>query len=156
MDRPIGVFDSGVGGLTVVRALRALLPDENILYLGDTARVPYGSKSAVTVRRYTRACAQFLLNRGAKLVLIACNTASAYGLRELANWLPVPVIDAVTPGAKAAVEASQSGTIAVLATRGTVASGWGQNGDQLEAGPISLLAGRVPRLDTRCPSLHAD
>ena len=99
---PIGVFDSGVGGLTVVRAVRAALPGEDIVYLGDTARVPYGSKSPRTVERYARACVQFLLERGVKMVLIACNTASATAVPALRAVTPVPLIDAVEPGATAA------------------------------------------------------
>src|ERR1041384_1783348 len=97
--RAIGVFDSGVGGLTVVRALRAVLPGEDIVYLGDTARVPYGSKSPRTVERYSLGCQQLLLDRGVKLVLIACNTVSATALPALAAASPVPVIGAVEPGA---------------------------------------------------------
>ena len=96
--RPIGVFDSGVGGLTVVRALRARLPGEDIVYLGDTARVPYGSKSPRTVERYSLTCLQFLLAHDVKLVLIACNTASAQALPALIAASPVPVIGAVDPG----------------------------------------------------------
>src|SRR5688572_21146249 len=90
--RPIGVFDSGVGGLTVVRALRAAVPGADIVYLGDTARVPYGSKSARTIERYALACQQFLLDRGVQQVLIACNTASATALPALRQATAVPVI----------------------------------------------------------------
>src|SRR4051812_45916440 len=93
----IGVFDSGVGGLTVVRALRRALPGEDVVYLGDTARVPYGSKSPRTVERYSLACLKFLLDRNVKLVLIACNTASATALPALREASPVPVIGAVEP-----------------------------------------------------------
>jgi glutamate racemase len=120
---PIGVFDSGVGGLTVVRALRALLPGEDIVYLGDTARVPYGSKSPRTVERYALACQRFLLDREVGLVLIACNTASATALPALAASSPVPVIGAVVPGALAALQASRNGHIGVIGTLGTVRSG---------------------------------
>jgi glutamate racemase len=120
---PIGVFDSGVGGLTVVRALRALLPGEDIVYLGDTARVPYGSKSPRTVERYALSCQRFLLEREVGLVLIACNTASATALPALAGISPVPVIGAVVPGALAALEASRNGHIGVIGTLGTVRSG---------------------------------
>src|SRR3954467_13700167 len=97
--RPIGVFDSGVGGLTVVRALRKSLPGEDIVYLGDTARVPYGNKSPRTVERYSLTCQHFLLEKGVKLVMIACNTASANALPALVEASPVPVIGAVLPGA---------------------------------------------------------
>jgi glutamate racemase len=121
--RPIGVFDSGVGGLTVVRALRAALPGEDIVYLGDTARVPYGSKSPRTVERYSLACQRFLLDRGVKLVMIACNTASATALDALRVASPVPVIGAVEPGAEAALAVSQGGRIGVIGTLATVRSG---------------------------------
>jgi glutamate racemase len=121
--RPIGVFDSGVGGLTVVRAVRAALPGEDIVYLGDTARVPYGSKSPRTVERYSLGCQRFLLDRDVKLVLIACNTASANALPALRAASPVPVIGAVEPGAEAALAATRTGDIGVIGTLGTVRSG---------------------------------
>ena len=120
---PIGVFDSGVGGLTVVRALRQALPGEHILYLGDTARVPYGNKSPATVEKYALGCAKFLLDRGVKLLLVACNTASAHALTTLEATLPVPVIGAVGPGATTAHAASKSGHIGVIGTLGTIKSG---------------------------------
>lgn len=120
---PIGVFDSGVGGLTVVRALRELLPSADLVYLGDTARVPYGSKSPRTVERYSLACLRFLLERDVSLVLIACNTASATALPAVAEASPVPVIGAVEPGAESAVAASSSGHIGVIGTLATVRSG---------------------------------
>lgn len=119
---PIGVFDSGVGGLTVVRALRAALPGEDIVYLGDTARVPYGSKSPRTVERYSLACQQFLLDRGVKLVLIACNTASANALPALSAASPVPVIGAVEPGASSALAATRNNHLGVIGTLGTIRS----------------------------------
>jgi glutamate racemase len=121
--QPIGVFDSGVGGLTVVRAVRQALPAEDIVYLGDTARVPYGSKSAVTVTRYARACASFLLEKNVKLLLVACNTATAHALPELGRSMPIPVIGAVAPGAKAAHQVSRNGHIGVIGTLGTIRSG---------------------------------
>ena len=120
--RAIGVFDSGVGGLTVVRALRAVLPGEDIVYLGDTARVPYGSKSARTVERYSLTCQQFLLDRGVKLGLIACNTASATALPALAAASSVPVIGAVDPGATRALAGTRNGHIGVIGTLATVRS----------------------------------
>ncbi len=120
--RPIGVFDSGVGGLTVVRALRAVLPGENIIYLGDTARVPYGAKSPRTIERYSLTCQRFLLDRDVKLVLIACNTASANALDALVADSPVPVIGAVGPGAARALAATQNGHVGVIGTLGTVRS----------------------------------
>ena len=122
-ENPIGVFDSGVGGLTVVRALRAVLPGENLVYLGDTARVPYGSKSAETVQRYSLACTQFLLEQRVKLILVACNTASAQALPALLDVVPVPLIGAVEPGAKSAHAATKSRHIGVLGTLGTIRSG---------------------------------
>jgi len=121
-ERPIGVFDSGVGGLTVVRALRDSLPAENIVYLGDTARVPYGSKSPRTVERYALACQRFLLDHDVKLVLAACNTASATALPALQTVSPVPVIGAVEPGARTACAASRTHRIGVIGTLATVRS----------------------------------
>lgn len=118
----IGVFDSGVGGLTVVRALRTVLPGEDITYLGDTARVPYGSKSPRTVERYSLACQQFLLDRHVKLVLIACNTASANALPALVAASPVPVIGAVEPGAKTALAVTQNKHVGVIGTLATIRS----------------------------------
>ena len=120
---PIGVFDSGVGGLTVVRALRRALPGEDIVYLGDTARVPYGSKSPRTVEKYSLTCQRFLLDRGVKLVLIACNTASANALPALREASPVPVIGAVEPGADSALAATKTGHIGVIGTLATIRSG---------------------------------
>ena len=119
---PIGVFDSGVGGLTVVRALRRALPGEDLSYRGDTARVPDGRKSPRTVEKYSLACQRFLLDRGVKLVLIACNTASANALPALVEASPVPVIGAVEPGAVSALAATKSGHIGVIGTLGTVRS----------------------------------
>ncbi|MBK7535497.1 MAG: glutamate racemase [Myxococcales bacterium] len=120
---PIGVFDSGVGGLTVVRALRRELPAEDIIYLGDTARVPYGGKSPRTVERYALACQQFLLDREVALVLVACNTVSATALPALAEASPVPVIGAVEPGAQVAVATTRNRHIGVIGTLATVRSG---------------------------------
>lgn len=119
---PIGVFDSGVGGLTVVRALRQVMPTAPIIYLGDTARVPYGSKSPRTIERYSLACQRFLLDRQVGMVLIACNTASANALPALQAASPVPVIGAVEPGAEAALAATQTGVIGVIGTLSTVRS----------------------------------
>jgi glutamate racemase len=119
---PIGVFDSGVGGLTVVRALRKALPGEDIVYLGDTARVPYGNKSPRTVEKYSLGCQQFLLDRGVKLVLIACNTASANALPALQAATRIPVIGAVEPGATSALAATRGGHLGVIGTLATVRS----------------------------------
>ena len=121
--RPIGVFDSGIGGLTVVAALRALLPNESISYLGDTARVPYGGKSAATVQRYSLEIAAILLEENAKTVVVACNTASALALPRLEETLPVTVTGVILPGARAAISQTKSGHIGVIGTRATIASG---------------------------------
>lgn len=128
---PLGVFDSGLGGLTVVRALMRELPHEQIVYLGDTARVPYGTRSAETVVRYARGCARVLTRRGVKALVVACNTVSAVALDLLRAELDLPVVGVVEPGARAAVAAaehvqSDAGhpvKIGVLGTLGTVASG---------------------------------
>lgn len=123
-NQPIGVFDSGMGGLTVLRALVKRLPHESFVYLGDTARLPYGSKSSDTVRRYAVQCALTLMEHRIKLLVVACNTASATALPALSDVLrPVPVLGVVDPGAEAAVGAAPSGRIAVIATEGTVKGG---------------------------------
>jgi len=122
--RPIGVFDSGMGGLTVLRALAARLPQERFVYLGDTARLPYGTKSAETVQAYALQATRLLLGEGVKMVVIACNTASAVALTVLQeSWDPVPVIGVIEPGARAGVAATKNKRIAVLATEGTVKGG---------------------------------
>ena len=119
--RPIGVFDSGMGGLTVLRALAARLPQERFVYLGDTARLPYGTKSAETVQAYALQATGLLIHEGVKMVVVACNTASAVALEKLAEALaPVPVIGVIEPGARAAVAATRNQRIAVIATEGTV------------------------------------
>ncbi|MCU0291535.1 MAG: glutamate racemase [Thermoanaerobaculaceae bacterium] len=120
--RSIGVFDSGIGGLTVLSALCCRLPEERFVYLGDTARLPYGTKSAETVTRYALRAAGFLAGEGIKMLVVACNTASASALPALERELPIPVIGVVTPGARAAVRWS-NGPIGLIATEGTVASG---------------------------------
>lgn len=121
---PIGVFDSGVGGLTVLRALQHHLPNERYLYLGDTARLPYGTKSADTIVRYSSQAASVLVRRGIKCLVIACNTASATALEALRERYPaLPIIGVVQPGAQAGCEASATGRIAVVATEGTVRGG---------------------------------
>ena len=120
--RPIGVFDSGAGGLTVVRALRRALPGEDIVYLGDTARVPYGSKSPRTVERYSLACLRFLLRLDVKLVLIACNTASANAIGVLREATDVHVVGAVLPGARSAVATTRNKHIGVIGTLSTIRS----------------------------------
>jgi glutamate racemase len=122
-DAPIGIFDSGLGGLTVTHAILDQLPQERLVYLGDTARVPYGTRSAETVLRYARSCARHLLTEDIKLLVVACNTVSAVALEMLRSELSIPVLGVIEPSAEAAVRASRSGRIGVLATGGTIASG---------------------------------
>jgi glutamate racemase len=121
--RPIGVFDSGIGGLTVVKALRELLPFEKIIYLGDTARVPYGSKSPSTVERYSLEIAGMLMKQNAKAIVVACNTASSVALARLEQTCPVSVVGVIRPGAEAAISATRAGHIGVIGTRATIQSG---------------------------------
>ncbi len=167
---PIGVFDSGLGGLTVVRALRALVPNEQIVYLGDTARVPYGTRSPQTVVRYARGCTNVLVERGVKALVVACNTACAVALEVLQGELAIPVIGVIEPGALAALAAlTQLGRadarVGVLATRPTVESGAYVRAVQFlrpatvvvqEAAPLLVplaeegwLSGEVPALAVR-------
>jgi glutamate racemase len=120
---PIGVFDSGVGGLTVLKALLERLPGERTVYLGDTARVPYGTKSPDVVTRYSLKNAELLMEHGIKLLVVACNTASSVALPALSKALPVPVIGVIGPGAAAAAKATRSGRVGVIGTEGTIASG---------------------------------
>src|SRR5213079_1289741 len=121
--RPIGVFDSGIGGLTVVKALRDLLPNENIFYLGDTARVPYGPKSPETVQRYGMELAEMLMRKNAKVLVVACNTVSSVALPLLIKKFSVPVIGVIEPGARAALQATRNQHIGVSGTRATIRSG---------------------------------
>jgi glutamate racemase len=120
--RPIGVFDSGIGGLTVLKELTRLLPGEDTVYLGDTARVPYGSKSRETVVRYALEDAAFLLRHGVKLIVVACNTASAFALDALKKGVDIPVVGVIEPGARAAVSATRTGRVGVIGTEGTIRS----------------------------------
>ncbi len=122
-DLPIGVFDSGIGGLTVVRELKRLLPSEAILFFGDTARVPYGPKSPETVRRFAREDASFLARKGVKMIVVACNTVSSVAFEDLAGSVSVPLVGVVDPAARVAASGSATGRIGVIGTRATVASG---------------------------------
>jgi glutamate racemase len=142
---PIGIFDSGVGGLTVYRALHERLPAERYVYLGDTARVPYGTKSLATVERYAIENARFLEARGIKLLVVACNTASALALPAIRKSVGVPVVGMIGPGARAAIsEASASGRVGVIATESTVRSGaYGR--------AIAALAPEVEVTERACP-----
>ena len=120
---PIGIFDSGVGGLTVLRAVREQLPNENIIYLGDTARVPYGTKSRATVERYAVEDAAFLINKGVKVIIIACNTASALARERLrSEFDELPFLSVIGPGVRAAAKATKNDRIGVIATEATIGS----------------------------------
>jgi len=123
----IGIFDSGVGGLTVLKALREELPSADFFYLGDTARVPYGGKSKETIQRYSLECAEFLLSFGIELLVVACNTASAYALELLRESLTIPVVGVIQPGVEQALKVSKTKRIGVIGTRGTVQSAVYQN-----------------------------
>ncbi|MDD5934671.1 MAG: glutamate racemase [Clostridiales bacterium] len=122
-DLPIGVFDSGVGGLTVAKEIMKQLPSEQIIYFGDTARVPYGSKSKETVTMYSRQIIRFLLTKDVKAIVIACNTATAFALDTVKEEFNIPIIGVVKPGAKAAAKTTKNGKIGVIGTQGTIASG---------------------------------
>jgi glutamate racemase len=123
MKQPVGIFDSGIGGLTVLREIERLLPWEDTIYLGDTARVPYGTKSRETVIRYAVENAHYLLNEKIKLLVVACNTASAFALEILQQTLGIPVIGVIEPGALKAVEIARTNRIGVVGTEGTIRSG---------------------------------
>jgi glutamate racemase len=141
--KPIGVFDSGVGGLTVFREISRLLPHEPLIYLGDCARVPYGSKSSETVRRYSREAAEFLMKKGIGALVVACNTATAAALPDLIASLDVPVVGVVEPGAEAAVAATR-GRVGVIATEGTVRS-------QAYTRAIHAIRPDVEVIEAACP-----
>ena len=119
---PIGVFDSGIGGLTVVAELQRKLPSERILYVGDTARVPYGGKSPETVTRYSREISNLLIEEGAKMIVVACNTASALAVPTISEEYSIPVVGVLEPGALAAVRATRNGRIGVIGTKATIGS----------------------------------
>jgi len=121
-DAPIGVFDSGFGGLTVVREIMRQIPNEKIVYFGDTARVPYGSKSKETVTRFSRQITNFLQTQNVKTIVVACNTASAYALDELEKEIDIPMIGVVKPGAKVAADTTKNGKVGVIATSATIGS----------------------------------
>ncbi len=133
--QPIGVFDSGLGGLTVLRSLHRRLPCEDMIYFGDTARVPYGTKGETTVRSFARQDAGLLVNKGVKMVVVACNTASAFALEYLQQTLPVPVLGVIEPGVAAALDATRGGVVGVIGTSGTIRSGRYQAG--LKAGGLT-------------------
>lgn len=122
-DKPIGVFDSGIGGLTVLKEIKARLPHEDVIYFGDTARVPYGIKSGETVTRFSREISDFLVAQGVKMLVVACNTASSCALPTLRDNYPLPVIGVLMPGAYAAARATVTERVGVIGTEGTVNSG---------------------------------
>lgn len=121
-EAPVGVFDSGVGGLTVAREIMRQIPNEKIIYFGDTARVPYGSKSKETITKFSRQIVHFLQEQQVKAIVIACNTASAYALDELEKEIDIPIIGVVKPGAKVAAEVTRNGKVGVIGTAGTIGS----------------------------------
>jgi glutamate racemase len=142
--KPIGIFDSGLGGLTVARAIRAALPAEDLVYLGDTARVPYGTRSPETVIKYAIGCAERLLGYDIKMLVVACNTVSGVALGELEARLDIPVVGVIQPGARAGANATRSGRIGVLATAGTVASGAYERAIRSENQAIRVFAQAAP------------
>jgi glutamate racemase len=138
----IGVFDSGVGGLTVLKALRRAMPHQDFFYLGDTARVPYGRKPPAMVRGFAREITAFLVERGAKAIVVACNTATAVALNDLKKEYPLPIWGVIEPGVEAAVRATHSGKVGVIGTRGAIASGAYQS--RLEARGMTVWARACP------------
>jgi len=143
-DAAIGIFDSGVGGLTVLHAVLGELPDEHLIYLGDTGRYPYGSRSAEIVTRYAVESADFLLERNLKLLVIACNTATATALETLQAHVPVPVIGVVEPGARAAVRATRNGRVGVIGTEAVIASGAYTRALRAHDGTLELFTRACP------------
>jgi glutamate racemase len=141
---PIGIFDSGLGGLTVAREIMAQLPGESIIYFGDTARVPYGPKSPDTVVRYSREITAWLIEEGVKVVVVACNTATAHALTELQSDFALPVIGVVEPGARAAARVTRSGQIGVIGTAGTIASGAYERAIRAAREDASVMASACP------------
>ena len=119
-EKPVGVFDSGIGGLTVVKRIASALPTEDIVYFGDTARVPYGSKSNSTVIEYSIQDAKFLINKNVKAIVVACNTSSSVAIEELRRVFHVPVIGMIEPGARFAINSTKSGRIGIIGTRATI------------------------------------
>lgn len=145
-DNPIGIFDSGIGGLTVVKQIFSYLPNENIVYFGDTARVPYGSKSNETVIEYSLQDADFLINKNVKLIVVACNTASSVALKELQNKYDIPVIGIIEPGAQYAMEQTKNGNIGIIGTRATI-------GNQAYSKALKKLDDSVSVFEKACPLL---
>jgi glutamate racemase len=144
-DRPIGVFDSGFGGLTVVRALLDLVPDEDVVYVGDTGRYPYGPRPLDEVRSFARQIARLLLDEhGVKMLVVACNTASAAALDLLRFELEVPVVGVIDPGVRAAVQATRNGRLGVIGTVGTISSGAYQRAVRAQRAPVTVACAACP------------
>lgn len=143
---PLGVFDSGVGGLTVVRALRELLPRESIVYLGDTARVPYGSKSPDTIRRFAMEDTQFLVGHGVKAVVVACNTATAHALPTLQATFRVPIIGVLEPGVEATLADGKCERVGIIGTAGTIRSSAYQYALAMRKPDLQIHAAATPLL----------
>jgi glutamate racemase len=141
---PIGVFDSGIGGLTVARELMRQLPNESIIYFGDTARVPYGPKSPDTVLRYSREITNFLKGQGVKAVVVACNTATAHALPKLREENDLPIVGVIDPGARAAARATKSGNVGVIGTQGTINSHAYERAIAAELPTANILARACP------------
>ena len=141
------MFDSGFGGLTVARAVFDLLPDEDVVYIGDTGRYPYGPRPQAEVRRFARQLAWTLVKEhDVKLVVVACNTASAAALDDLAAELPVPLVEVIDPGARALVQATESGRVGVIGTVGTISSGAYQRAVEATGAPVRLTSAACPGL----------
>jgi glutamate racemase len=140
MDKPIGVFDSGIGGLTVVKELFRLLPHENIVYFGDTARVPYGVKSRDTIIKFSLENTLFLLQKNVKVIVVACNTSSSLALPKIRQHFKIPIIGVILPGAKEAVYATKNGRVGVIGTRATINSGAYEREIKRLDGKIKVLA----------------
>jgi glutamate racemase len=143
-ERPIGVFDSGVGGLTVFRAIERRLPNESLIYLGDTARIPYGTRSPATVQRYALEDAAFIQSKNVKAIVIACNTASAVAAERLNSECAIPVIGVIEPGARRAVKQTRSGYVGVIATEATVASGAYEQAMLRERSGLEIISRACP------------
>jgi glutamate racemase len=143
-DKPIGVFDSGVGGLTVVKSILKVLPNEKILYYGDTARVPYGNKSSETIKRFSTEIMDFLTCEGIKLAVVACNTASSLAIRDIKDSYDIPVIGVIEPGVKEALRSSRNKRIGVIGTRSTVKSGAYENALKVSAPEAEVFSKDCP------------
>ncbi len=143
-NKPIGIFDSGIGGLTVVKRLFACLPHENLVYFGDTARVPYGTKSNSTVIEYAMQDTRFLLNKNVKAIVVACNTVSSVAIDKLKSDFPIPIIGMIEPGAQSAVEATKNGKIGIIGTRTTI-------NNKAYSNKIKSLDGKIEVFEKACP-----